>query len=74
MAEIKRYGYYYARIQLETGLCVEVQDTTNYLDPEEYPEYIRIPEYNEAYLLKYYNQANGKWYTDAAFQNEWIPA
>ena len=29
---------------------------------------------DEAYLLKYYNQANSKWYTDAAFQNEWTPA
>lgn len=68
-----RYGFYYARIIVATGMCVEVKDTTLYYDPVEYPDHIAIPEYNEAYLLKYYNQANGKWYTDAAFTNEWIP-
>ena len=70
--EERRYGYYYAVIELDTGLCIEVIDTTN--DYSSLSEYIRIPEYNEAYLLKYYNQANSKWYTDAAFQNEWTPA
>lgn len=64
------YAYFYARIILSTGMCVEVIDTTNYHDPAEYPEYIAIPEANRAYLLKYYNQADGKWYTDAAFTNE----
>ena len=72
MTELRRYGYYYAVIELDTGLCIEVIDTTN--DYSSLSEYIRIPEYNEAYLLKYYNQANSKWYTDAAFQNEWTPA
>lgn len=70
MATPFRYAYYYAVIRLDTGLCIEVADTTNYYDPEEYPQYIPIPEYNRAYLLKYYNQADGKWYTDAAFTNE----
>lgn len=67
---MKNYAYYYARIILATGMCVEVMDTSNYIDPTEYPEYIAIPEPNEAYLLKYYNQADGKWYTDAAFSVE----
>ena len=64
------FTYYYARIRLATGLCVEVKDTTDYYDPVEYPDHIAIPSYNEAYLLKYYNQADGKWYTDAAFSVE----
>lgn len=70
----RRYGYYYARIRLETGLCVEVKDTTVYYDPVEYPDHIAIPEYNEAYLMKYYNRANQKWYLDASFSTEWTPA
>lgn len=69
-----RYGYYYAIIRLDTGLCIEVKDTTNYYDPAEYPEYIAIPEYNEAYLMKYYNQADQKWYLDSAFSTEWTPS
>ena len=69
-----RYGYYYARIRIETGLCVEVVDTTDYYNPVEYPDYIAIPAYNEAYLLKYYNKETQKWYTDASFSTEWTPA
>ena len=42
-------------------------DTTDYYDPEEWPDWISIPEYNRAYLMKYYNRADGKWYTDASF-------
>jgi hypothetical protein len=64
------YEYYYAHINVETGLCIGIQDTSTYMDPEEYPEYVSIPEYNRAYLLKYYNRADGKWYTDAAFTVE----
>jgi hypothetical protein len=64
------YAYFYAVIMLDTGLCIEVKDTTLYYDPEEYPDHIAIPEHSEVYLLKYYNQADGKWYTDAAFTVE----
>ena len=70
---MQNYAYYYAVIMLDTGLCIEVMDTTNYLDPAEYPEYIAIPEPNDAYLLKYYNQVDGKWYLDASFSTEWTP-
>lgn len=62
-----RYQYYYAIIDLETGECVEVQDTTDYIDPNEYPEYIRISELNWGYLGNYYNRENGNWYTDPDF-------
>ena len=64
---MKRYGYAYAIIDLETGECYAVEDTTGYVDPEEFPQYIAIPEYNEDYMENYYNGADGNWYTDAAF-------
>ena len=60
------YAYYYARI-LESGKCVEVIDDTVYIDE---PGHIRIPEPSRAYLLKYYNRSDGKWYYNAEFQNE----
>ena len=60
------YAYYYARI-LENGECIEVIDCTTYIDA---PDHIAIPEPSRAYLLKYYNRADGKWYYDADFQNE----
>lgn len=61
------YAYYYAVLDLATGECYEVQDTTDYMDPNEFPEYIAIPEYNEDYIGNYYNQADGNWYTDPEF-------
>jgi hypothetical protein len=64
------YEYYYAIIELDTGLCVAVYDTSVYADD---PTYIAIPEYNEDYLMKYYNAANGKWYLDDSFSTEWSP-
>lgn len=67
---MKNYQYSYAVIMLDSGLCIEVVDCTDYIDHEEYPDYIEIPEYNEDYLLKYYNQTNGKWYEDADFTIE----
>ena len=67
---MRRYDYYYAIIDLYTGMCRSIQDTTDYVDISEYPEYIPIPEYNRAYLLKYYNRTNGKWYVDSAFTIE----
>lgn len=67
---ITEYAYYYAIIDLNTGLCIGVQDTT---DEANRPDYISIDVYNEEYCLKYYNQADGRWYWDASFTNEWIP-
>ena len=67
MAQERRYAYVYAVIDLDTGMCFMVEDTTNYMDPVEYPDYIEIPEYNEEYLMKYYNRADGNWYTDPEF-------
>ena len=66
----QQYAYNYAIID-ETGMCVEVQTTTR--DCTGYDGYIAIPEYNEEYIMKYYNTADGKWYEDAEFTIEWIP-
>lgn len=80
MAESRRYGFYYAIVVPETGECVEVRDTTDFiLDPI----YVPIEEYSRGYLLKYYypipetvtsfDDFQGKWYTDATHSTEYIP-
>lgn len=78
MADIRRYGFYYATIELNNGgECTGVQDTTDFiLDPT----YVPIPEYSRDYLFKYYypipetvtsfDDFNGKWYYDSEHQNE----
>lgn len=72
MAEY-RYGYKYAIIRnLTNGLCLGVQDTTDYiLDPA----YVPVDDIDAGYTLKYYwpipttvtsfSDFQGKWYTDA---------
>lgn len=75
MAE-RRYGFKYARVRAD-GLCVEIQDTTNYILN---PLYVPIEDEYLPYLLKYYhpipesvtsfNDFNGKWYYDAEFTRE----
>ena len=65
----QQYAYHYAIIEAD-GLCLEVRDTTVESSLE---NYIAIPEYNEDYIFKYYNRADGKWYTDSAFTTEWTP-
>ena len=70
------YAYSYAIID-ENGWCYQIQDTTNYcLDPT----YVPTPTYSDDYLMKYYwpipetvtsfDDWQGKWYLDAAHQNE----
>ena len=65
-----QYAYNYALID-ETGWCYEVSSTSRSHDGEE--GWIAIPEYDNSYLEKYYNTADGKWYEDAAFTIEWTP-
>lgn len=68
----REYQYCYAIISPEFGdMCVQVDDGTEEVSN---PNYIPIPEYNEEYIMKYYSRDNGKWYTDAAHTQEWIPA
>ena len=62
-----RLPYNYALID-ETGFWYEVRSTSLNCD-DEYG-FVRIPEYDDVYMEKYYNVADGKWYYDAEFQNE----
>lgn len=67
------YAYAYAIINLTTGMCFQVDDSTNYVIDD---QYVPIPEYNNNYLLKYYypipngvtsfDSFTGSWYYDAA--------
>ena len=70
--DARRYGYKYA-IVMENGMCIEVQDTTDYvLDRLHVP----IADDTINYFLKYYypipetvtsfNDFQGLWYLDSA--------
>lgn len=63
----QNYAYYYALIDITTGMCIGVQDTT--MDCSDVPEMIQIPAYDEEYICKYY--INGNWYEDAAGTIPW---
>ena len=74
------YAYYYASIEEPDGFCVGVRDTSSYiLDRLEVP----IPEPDPNYMMKYYypipdsvssfDDFQGRWYEDPAYQVEWIP-
>ena len=67
-----QYAYNYAVID-ETGMCIHVFSDSHGLDPVP-SDHVEISEYNEDYLLKYYNRETGLWYEDAAFTIEWSPA
>ena len=45
------YAYKYAIIELDTGFCVEEQDTSLYVLS---PDYVPIPVDDGNYLMKYY--------------------
>lgn len=67
------YGYKYAVLR-ENGLCIEKQDTTNYILDR---LYVPIEDESLSYLLKYYHPIpdtvtsfddfHGLWYSDAEF-------
>nr|DAH21778.1 MAG TPA: hypothetical protein [Caudoviricetes sp.] len=71
MAE--NYAYAYAIINLTTGKCFQVDDTTDYIVDD---QYVPISEYNGNYLFKYYypipsgvtsfDDFTGQWYYDEA--------
>ena len=73
------YEYLYAQIE-EDGMCVGIQDTTNYiLNPLYVP--IEIDDWN--YVFKYYypipetvesfDDFQGQWYEDAEHTIPWNP-
>lgn len=63
------YAYNYAYIDLDTGLCLQVESTSSPLDLTEYPEAIEIPVADPEYIFKYY--INGSWYEDAEGTIPW---
>lgn len=73
-----RYAYFYAVIRASDGRCVQVKDTSNYVENRLY-----IPlddDYNGNHLGKYYypipteyGDFNGSWYSDAAHTIPWNP-
>lgn len=74
--EMRRYAYKYATLE-SNGLCTGFQDTTDYILR---PDYVPIEDESLPYALKYYYPMpatvtsfadfQGKWYYDAAHQNE----
>lgn len=72
-----RYAYAYACIRESDGRCIQVKDTSNYVED---PLYIPLEVYNINYLGKYYypiptayGDFNGRWYTDKNHTVEWNP-
>ena len=70
------YAYYYGVLN-NNGMCVEVQDTSNYIEDR---LYIPLERYHANYLGKYYypipteyGDFNGSWYSDAAHTIPWSP-
>lgn len=64
----QQYAYNYAKID-ENGFCYGVYTTSR--DYSGVEGYVEIPEYNNAYMGKYY--LNGAWYEDAAGTIPWSP-
>ena len=69
------YYYNFAIIDRASKMCIEVrtstQDDSNSSDDVEL--YVLVPTYSEEYLMKYYDEATGKWYYDSDMTSEWIP-
>ena len=63
--------YNYCRINLSTGECLFCR-TYSYEVPLE--DYILVPEHTNDYVGKYYNTADGLWYLDAGFSQNWEDA
>lgn len=72
----RRYGYKYAIVR-ENGLCTSTEDCTDYILNR---LYVPVDDVSLPYLMKYYYPIpaavtsfadfQGKWYYDAAHQNE----
>ena len=70
------YYYNFALIDRATAMCMEVRSSTDDESSasDETTLYVLIPEYSEEYLLKYYNEADEKFYYDAEFTQEFVLA
>lgn len=56
--------YNYAKIELDTGLCIR-SFTSSYAIS--LPEYIEIPVYSDDYVGKYYNFTDGLFYYEPEY-------
>lgn len=63
------YSYHYAEIDPDTNMCIGVHSITCVTDD---PNWVEIPEYDDVFLLKYYDWNTGKWYDDAEMTEEFI--
>lgn len=75
MPEARRYYYNFAIIYRPLHMCNEVRTCTSD-DSDASDEtylYIRIPKYDENYIMKYYDEATGRWYLDSEMTQEWFP-
>lgn len=78
--ETRRYAYNYAQVELDTGRCTGLQDTTNYILRR---DYIPVDKIKVTYLDKYYHPVpesvssfddfQGRWYTSSTYETEWTP-
>lgn len=59
-----RLPYNYAKIRLDSGLCVGCK---TYSSEIIHDTYIPVPHASDDYVGKYYNQQDGHWYADSAF-------
>lgn len=65
----QNYYYAYAEIDPTTNMCIGVHSGTSEMDN---PYFVRIPEYDENYVFKYY--IDGAWYEDSAGTVPYNPA
>lgn len=71
-----RYYYNYAVIDRESKMCIEVRTSTTAGEENDSNDVyliVRIATYDNSYIMKYYDESTGKWYTDAAMTIEWAP-
>lgn len=63
------YYYNYAEIDMATNMCIGVVTGTG---QSTNPTFVEIPVYDEEYCFKFYNWADGKFYYDPAYTQEYI--
>jgi len=71
----QNYYYNYAIIERATNMCMEVRTSSHDQSGSSDEEwlYVEIDTFHEDYIFKYYNEADGKFYWDEAFTEEYIP-
>lgn len=69
------YQYNFAIIERATNMCMEVRTSTYDQSDASDSEwlYVQTETYNEEYVFKYYNEADGNFYYDAEFTEIFNP-